>query len=136
MSEDVGRAQVQATYRILLAEDDRFLRRACDAALRRRGFTVHLAEDGEQALTMARAQRPDLMLLDMLMPKLFGIDVLRALRADAATRDIPVLILSNSSREGDRRNAEELGAIGYLIKAELSLKDLVEKIDAVLGRSV
>src|SRR5262249_24538784 len=84
--------------RLLLVEDDRFLRRACEIALRKRGFTVTTATDGQEALVALRQERPDLVLLDMLMPRLSGVDVLRTVRADPALHDVPVLVLSNSSR--------------------------------------
>lgn len=120
--------------RILLAEDDHFLRRACEVALRRRGFTVQVAVEGEQALALARTEHPDLLLLDLLMPKLSGLDVLRALKADRTTRDIKVIILSNSSRELERRDAAELGVLDYLIKADLSLQDLGDRVDLLLRK--
>jgi CheY-like chemotaxis protein len=118
--------------RILLVEDDRFLRRACEASLRQRGFTVATAADGEEALRSVKAERPDLILLDMLMPKLSGIEVLRALRGDETTRDIRVLVLSNSSREQDMAEVKKLGVAGYFVKADLSLKDLGDKIARLL----
>lgn len=117
--------------KVLLAEDDRFLRRACETALTRRGITVVAAEDGERALELVRAERPDLILLDLLMPKMTGIEVLRALKADPATRDIPVLILSNSSRELEMQNAQSLGVVDYLIKANLSLQELADRVAAI-----
>lgn len=119
--------------RILLAEDDRFLRKACEAGLRRRGLTVIAAEDGEQALALARSEKPDLVLLDLLMPKLTGLDVLQALRADDATRALRVLILSNSSRDIDMQQAIALGIVGYWIKANLSLQQLVDQVEALLA---
>jgi CheY-like chemotaxis protein len=118
--------------RILLVEDDRFLRRACEGSLRQRGFTVLTAVDGEEGLRLARAEGPDLILLDILMPKLPGLAMLRALKADEGTRAIPVLILSNSSRAGDRREALDLGAVGYLVKANLSLQELGEQVTRLL----
>jgi CheY-like chemotaxis protein len=121
--------------KVLLAEDDRFLRRACEAALRRRGVVVISAEDGEQALALARAERPNLILLDLLMPKMTGLEVLSALNADDLLRDIPVLILSNSSREFDMRDAESKGVVGYLVKANLSLQELGDRVGAILEQS-
>jgi DNA-binding response OmpR family regulator len=123
------------TKRVLLVEDDRFLRRACEASLRQRGFDVATAPDGEEALRQARATPPDIVLLDMLMPKLSGLEVLRALKADDATRGIPVLVLSNSSREQDVQEVMRLGAVGYLVKADLSLKELGERVARLLGES-
>jgi two-component system phosphate regulon response regulator PhoB len=122
-----------APKRILLVEDDRFLRRACEASLRQRGLTVTTAADGEEGLRLARSERPDLILLDMLMPKLSGLDVLRALRGDAETRNVPVLILSNSSREQDIAEVTTLGVSGYFVKSNLSLQELGELVGRLLA---
>ena len=89
--------------RILLAEDDRFLRKSAGAMLRRQGFIVMAAEDGEEALRLARTEIPDLILLDVIMPKMQGFDVLRALKSDPHTSPIPVIILSNLGQESDSR---------------------------------
>lgn len=122
--------------RILLVEDDRFLRRACEASLRQRGLTVTTAADGEEGLRLARSELPDLVLLDMLMPKLSGLEVLRALRGDEATHRVPVLILSNSSREQDIAEVNSLGVSGYFVKSNLSLQELGELVQRVLeGRN-
>jgi CheY-like chemotaxis protein len=118
--------------RILLVEDDRFLRRAAEASLRQRGFAVTVAADGEEALVKVRAEIPDLILLDLLMPKLTGIEVLRALRAEEATKKIRVLILSNSSREQDLEAIKELGVTDYLVKANLSLQELGDRVAQLL----
>jgi CheY-like chemotaxis protein len=118
--------------RILLVEDDQFLRRACETGLRRQGFTIVTAADGEEGLRLAHTGAPDLILLDMLMPKMSGIEVLRALKADEGTRSIPVLVLSNSSQEGSIQQAMALGAIGYLVKANLSLEQLGDRVAKLL----
>jgi two-component system alkaline phosphatase synthesis response regulator PhoP len=118
--------------RILLVEDDKFLRRACEASLRMRGFEVLAAGDGEEALKRARDEMPDLVLLDLLMPKVTGIEVLRALRAEEATRALRVLVLSNSSREQDVQEVMRLGAIGYLVKSNLSLRELGDRVTRIL----
>ena len=119
--------------RVLLVEDDRFLRRACEASLRQRGLTVTTAADGEEGLRLARSERPDIVLLDMLMPKLSGLEVLRALRGDEATRGLLVLILSNSSREQDIAEVNRLGVSGYFVKSNLSLQELGDRVTRLLG---
>ena len=118
--------------RILLVEDDRFLRRACEVSLRQRGFVVTTAADGEEALRKVRAEVPDLILLDLLMPKMTGTEVLKALRAEEATREIRVLILSNSSREQDVEEIKALGVSGYFVKADLSLQALGDMVARLL----
>jgi two-component system phosphate regulon response regulator PhoB len=127
---------MSSTPYVLLVEDDRFLRRACETSLQQRGFVVKSASDGEVGLRMAREEIPALILLDLLMPKVSGIEVLRQLRADPATAGIPVLILSNSSREEDKRHAAELGVIGYYVKANLSLRALGEEVSRLMGKPV
>ena len=117
---------------ILLAEDDRFLRRAAEVTLKQRGFTVLLAADGQEALDMAREHQPDLLLLDLLMPRKTGMEVLTELRAEPATRGLRVLILSNSSKELEMQSARTLGVAGYWIKANLSLKELGDRVTALL----
>lgn len=119
--------------RILLAEDDRFLRKAAETALKREGFTVLAAVDGEEALRIARADAPDLILLDLIMPKVQGFEVLRALKADAATAGTPVLILSNLGQDSDVKQAMEAGAAGYFVKVNLSLQDLVKRVGELLA---
>ena len=119
--------------RIVLAEDDRFLRRACETKLRQCGFEVHSAVDGEEAVAVTREILPDLLLLDLLMPKLDGLGVLRALRALPETKDLRVVILSNSSKELEMSNASDLGAVAYWVKANMSLQELCERVQKLLA---
>jgi two-component system, OmpR family, alkaline phosphatase synthesis response regulator PhoP len=121
------------TYRILLAEDDRFLRKAAETALKRNGFGVTTAMDGEEALRAVAATAPHLVLLDLIMPKIQGFEVLRSIKADPATAAIPVIVLSNLGQEQDVQRALEGGAVAYRIKANLSLDDLVKQVKQVLG---
>jgi len=118
--------------RILLAEDDRFLRKAAEVTLRRHGFTVLTASDGEAAVQMARAEAPDLVLLDLIMPRLQGFEVLRTLKQDPATQAIPVIVLSSLGQPSDVRQAMEEGAAAYFVKADLSLQALVQRVEEVL----
>jgi CheY-like chemotaxis protein len=119
--------------RILLAEDDRFLRKAAEATLRQRGFTVVTAVDGEEALRLARKDVPDLILLDLIMPKLQGFEVLRALKQDPATAHIPVIVLSNLGQAQDVQQTMEGGAVAYFVKANLSLQTLANRVEEVLA---
>jgi CheY-like chemotaxis protein len=118
----------EQTKRILLVEDDRFLRKAAEATLRRHGFTVCTAADGEEALQRLQTETPDLVLLDLIMPKLQGFEVLRLMKQNPATKQIPVVVLSNLGQESDVQQALQGGAIAYLIKANLSLQDLVTHV--------
>ncbi len=119
--------------KVLLAEDDRFLRRAAEATLRHHGFTVLLAVDGEEALRVARLEAPDLILLDLIMPKLQGFEVLRALKQDPATSPIPVIVLSNLGQDSDSKTARELGATDYWVKAIVGMEELAKRVEALLA---
>lgn len=119
--------------RILLVEDDRFLRKAAEATLRRQGYEVLTAADGEEALRVARESPPDLLLLDLIMPKLQGFEVLRRLKADPATAGIPVIVLSNLGQDRDVQQALAAGAVAYHVKANLSLEALAKHVAEALG---
>ena len=121
--------------RILLAEDDRFLRKCAGAMLRRQGFIVMAAEDGEDALRLARTESPDLILLDVIMPKMQGFDVLRALKSDPHTSPIPVIILSNLGQESDSVAAREMGALDYWVKSDLALEELAMRVGQAISTS-
>jgi CheY-like chemotaxis protein len=118
---------------ILLAEDDRFLRKAADTALRRHGFSVVTATNGEEALEALRTMKPDLILLDLIMPKVQGFEVLRSVKENPATAHIPVVVLSNLGQEGDVKRAMESGATAYFVKANLTLEDMVTQVESVLA---
>lgn len=114
----------QLRRQVLVIEDDRFFRRACEVSLRQQGFDVTAATDGEAGLQMAQTGRFDVILLDLMLPNKPGIRVLADLKADERTALTPVVIFSNSSRDEDKHLALELGAVGYYVKANLSLKAL------------
>jgi CheY-like chemotaxis protein len=121
---------------ILLAEDDRILRKAGEATLKKRGYAVIAAVDGEDALAKARAHKPDLILLDVIMPKMQGFEVLANLKSDVGTREIPVIMLSNLQDESDVRKATDGGAVDYLVKSNVPLDVLAARIaDALRGQS-
>ena len=118
--------------RILLAEDDRILRRAGEVTLSKKGYDVIIAVDGEDALAKALAHKPDLILLDVMMPKLNGFEVLARLKDDPGTRSIPVIMLSNLGEESAVDKAVERGACAYLVKANLQPGQLAEKVAETL----
>jgi len=104
--------------KILLVEDSRPIRRENEGALHRAGYEVVTAEDGESALTAAHKHKPDLILLDMILPKLSGPEVLRRLKKEPDTAPIPVVVLSSLSDKNRKKLMEE-GAEDYLNKSEL-----------------
>lgn len=122
--------------RILLVEDDRFLRKAAQARLRKAGYDVITAVDGADGLAQSRAGSLDLILLDLIMPKMQGFDVLKALKADPHTQAIPVIVMSNLSQESDRDRATHDGAAAYFVKANTSLDGIVDAVRSVLQQRV
>lgn len=119
--------------RIVIAEDDAVLNEALSIKLKKDGYIVDKAEDGIVALEKIRANKPDCILLDILMPRKGGIQVLEELHADPALNDIPVIIISNSGQPVEVRRAQELGARGFLIKAVFNPNDVLEKVNGVLS---
>ncbi len=113
--------------KILLVEDSKFLRLATERALARTGYDVSSAADGDQALTLARANLPDLILLDMLLPKLSGLDVLKSLKKDPLTKSIPVVVMTGMTQKNAQRLRED-GAVGFLEKSSLELDKGSEKL--------
>ena len=119
---------------VLLAEDDKFLSTAMGDKLVREGFTVIRTMSGVEAVEQAKAEHPDLILLDIIMPQKTGFEVLSELRLDETTRNIPVIILSNLGQEADIKRARDLGAIDYLVKSDVEMKTVVAKIEETLAR--
>jgi len=111
----------QRSSKVLLVEDSKFLRVANERALARAGYEVCTAADGEEALRVANERIPDVILLDMLLPKLSGPEVLRALKANPETSSIPVIVLSSLSQRNEQKLKAE-GAEEYLEKAMLDLE--------------
>jgi len=113
--------------KILLVEDSKFLRLATERALARAGYEMSSAADGEEALRVAGEKLPDLILLDMLLPKMSGLDVLKGLKEDALTRTIPVVVITGMSQKNAAR-LEQDGAFGFLEKSTLELDKGSEKL--------
>ena len=112
---------------ILLVEDSRFLRVATEKALVRAGYSVMSATDGEEALRMAYATTPDLILLDMLLPKLGGPEVLHALRNNPLTALVPVIVLSSLPQKNEAKLLKA-GATGYFAKSQMALDQDAETL--------
>ncbi len=106
--------------KVLLVDDSKFLRMANEHALSRAGYMVLTAADGEEALQVAIHDLPDIILLDMMLPKLSGPEVLKALKANPATRDIPVIVLTSLSQKNEEKLLHE-GAAAYFEKSTLQL---------------
>ncbi|MDZ4064845.1 MAG: response regulator [Coriobacteriia bacterium] len=117
---------------ILVVEDTELLRRIYTDKLAQDGYTVLSAADGLEALTQLRTNSVDLILLDLIMPRMSGLEALEAIKADPRTRDIPVLILSNLGQESDVERGISMGALDYLVKNEAKPADVAEKIRITL----
>ncbi|HWG56650.1 MAG TPA: response regulator [Gaiellaceae bacterium] len=118
---------------VLVADDDELIRELVQFRLERSGYDVVVAADGEEALRLAAERTPDLAVLDVMMPRVNGYDVVRRLRADAATRGVKVILLTARAREADVAQGFEAGADDYLTKP-FSPQELRARVGAVLGR--
>jgi CheY-like chemotaxis protein len=121
-----------ADIKILVVEDDEFLGELAMMRLKKEGYNISFVADGMQALETIEKEIPDLMLLDIVMPKMDGFEVLKKIKADSRYAKIIVIIFSNLSQEHDIEEAKRLGADEFLIKSNMTLKEAVEKINNVL----
>ena len=125
--------------KILFIEDESALQKTFGEILKQEGYEMISAIDGEIGLRLANppagGKKPDLILLDLILPKMHGFEVLKKLKEDKETKDIPVIVLTNLEKIEDVDKALELGATTYLVKAKYSLEEIVEKIKNALGES-
>lgn len=119
--------------KILFIEDESVLQKTFDSAFKNEGYEVISALDGETGVNLAKTQKPDLILLDMVLPKLTGFEVLKKLKENPETKRIPVIILTNLERMSDIDKALELGATTYLVKVNYSLDEVIKKVKGILG---
>jgi len=120
---------------VLIVDDDAFLSGIYTTKLEMDGFRVVVARDGEEGLKSAKAEKPSIILLDVLMPKLDGFETLKRLKADIETKSIPVIMLTNLGQKEDIEQAKADGAEDYLIKAHFVPAEAVEKIRGILNKS-
>jgi len=118
---------------ILIIEDESALQKTLGETLSQEGYEVLSALNGQDGLQLAQSKKPDLVLLDLILPKLHGFDVLKRMKGDPKTKAIPVIVLTNLEGIEDIEKALELGATTYLVKANYSLNELTTKIKQVLG---
>lgn len=119
--------------KILFVEDEEALQRAMGEMLEQKGFNVLRAMDGELGIALAKKELPDLILLDLVLPKKNGFEVLKGLKQDPVTNGIPVIVLTNLEGSADVEKALSLGATTYLVKANYNLADIFEKIEMTLS---
>ena len=119
--------------KIMLVEDDNSLREIYSIRLTAEGYTIVSASDGEEALAVAVRERPDLIISDVMMPKISGFDMLDILRSTPETKDIKVIMMTALSSEDQRLRGENLGADRYLVKSQVGIEDVVNVVHDVLG---
>lgn len=120
------------SHKILIIEDDDFLRSLAVTKLEKEGFTVSMAPDGKAGLALAQNDVPELIILDLMLPIMSGFEVLEQLKASDATTGIKVIVFSNLGEESDIKKCLDMGANDYLVKANFTLDELVEKIKGLL----
>ena len=119
--------------KVMVVEDDASLREIYSIRLTAEGYTVVVAGDGEEALAVAVREKPDLILSDVMMPKISGFDMLDILRATPEMQGIKVIMMTALSSEDQRQRGERLGANKYLVKSQVGIEDVVNAIHEVLG---
>jgi len=118
--------------KILVIEDDKFLRELISQKLLKEGYDIVDAIDGEKGIEYAKKEKPDLILLDLILPGIDGFETLAKIKADPKISKIPVIILSNLGQETDIQKGLEMGEVDYLIKAHFTPTEIVEKIRQVI----
>jgi len=119
--------------KILLVEDDDNMASVYETRLQAEGFQIQRVPNGEDALASAQQYHPDLILLDVMMPKVSGFDVLDILRNTPATANMKIIMLTALSQESDKQRAQSLGVDDYLVKSQVVIADVVERIKHILG---
>lgn len=124
-------------YKVLLVEDDSFLSSLLKNRLQKEGLEVVLAKDGEEALNLLKTSQPDLILLDIILPKKSGFEVMVEIRNDPQmqSRELPIIIISNLGQPEDISKGQELGAIEYFVKAKTSIDELIQNIKNFLEKA-
>ncbi len=118
--------------KILIIEDDRFLRELMSKKLTGEGYQISGATDGEEGIRSVKSEKPDLVLLDLILPGIDGFEVLTRIKQEAEIAATPVIVLSNLGQKEDIERGLKLGAADYLIKAHFTPGEIVEKISAIL----
>jgi len=120
--------------KILFVEDEHALQKTIGDALSKKGYQVISAVDGETGLRMVSSEKPDLVLLDLILPRMLGLEVLKRLKDNSETKDVPVIVLTNLDDMDKINRAIELGAAAYLLKSSYKLEDVLEKIHKFIGK--
>ncbi len=125
----------QTKYTVLIVEDDKFFVKAFKDKLKREGFNVAIALNGKEAMLRLKEEKPDIVLLDLIMPVKDGFEVLEEMKLSDDLKDIPVIILSVLEQSKDVKKGLELGAVDYLVKGDFSISAVVKKIKEHLTKT-
>lgn len=120
--------------KILLVEDDPFLSEIYITKFEEAGYVVEVADDGEKGFQKLKEVAPDIVLLDIILPKMTGLQILEEMKKDERLKSIPVIVLSNLGSDEDTNKAMELGADGYLIKSQYTPSEVVAKIEEIINK--
>lgn len=119
--------------KILIIEDDPLIARMYQTVFNFEGFDVRMARDGKEGMELLKKYKPTLILLDIMMPEMSGIEVLRRIKADKKQKKIPVVVLTNLSGMGDAEKAMEMGAVKFIVKSKNKPKEVVRQIKEILA---
>ena len=120
--------------KILIIEDDKSLVRIIENALDEKKFKIYLTISCEEGIEKAKMEKPDLIVLDVLLPGKSGFECLKALKEEKTTKKIPVIMLSNLGQSEEIRKCIELGAIGYMVKADFTIDEVIDKINKAINK--
>lgn len=118
--------------KILIVEDERSLVEIMGMKLKKEGYEVFSAQSGKEGVEKAKTEKPDIILLDIIMPGMNGYEVLEILKRGIGTASIPIVIVSNSGRDEEIEKGRSMGAVDYLVKSQLSLDEMAERIGQLL----
>src|SRR3989344_6892946 len=118
---------------LLIIEDDPLMSRMYQKIFKIEGFNIDTASDGEEGLSKVKSAKPTLILLDVMMPKMNGLEVLEKLKADPATKTIPVVVLTNLAGQSDAEKALSMGAVKYIVKSEYEPKEVANMVKEILA---
>ncbi len=131
-NSDIAQISDPAGKTILLADADQFIAVAFRHGLERAGYIVIVTHDGEEALALAESARPDLILLDLILPKINGFEVLERLKQSEELQSIPVIVLTSLSQPSDEAEARSYGIADFLDKSDISLRELLTRLQEIL----
>lgn len=117
---------------ILVAEDENAYAKVYELKLQKAGYSVQIAENGKKALEYAKKQKPDVMLIDLMMPVMDGFTLLEKLKKESLLKNVPVIVMSNLGQEEDIEKAKRMGAADFLIKSNVTFKEVLQKVKSYL----